>query len=44
VPEDLIANPGGLDAANYLELTGSPDGSFTVFNSRTQKTKQYPAR
>ncbi len=44
VPDDLIANPGGLDAANYLELTGSPDGSFTVFNSRTQKTKQYPAR
>ena len=43
-PDDLIANPDGPDAANYLELTGSPDGSFTVFNSRTQKTKQYPAR
>ena len=44
VPDDLIANPDGPDGANYLELTGRPDGSFAVFNSRTQKTKEYPAR
>jgi competence protein ComEC len=44
VATDLIANPDGPDAGNYLELIGSADGSFDVFNSRTQKTKHYPAR
>jgi competence protein ComEC len=44
VANELIANPDGPDAANYLELIGSPDGSFDVFNSRTQKTKHYAAR
>jgi competence protein ComEC len=41
---EWIANPQGPDAGNYLELTAKNDGSFDVFNSRTQKTKHYPAR
>jgi beta-lactamase superfamily II metal-dependent hydrolase len=43
VAPEFIANPEGPDAANYLELTAQPDGSFNIFNSRTQKTKHYPA-
>jgi competence protein ComEC len=43
VAEEFIANLKGPDAGNYLELTAHPDGSFDVFNSRTQKTKHYPA-
>lgn len=42
VPAEFIANPDGPDAGNYLELTAHADGSFTVFNSRTQQTKDYP--
>ena len=41
VAEEFIANPPGPDAGNYLELTAHPSGSFEVYNSRTQKTKQY---
>jgi len=44
VAEEFIANPDGRDAANYLELTASPDGSFEVFNSRTHKTSRYSAK
>jgi len=44
VPEEFIANPPGPDAGNYLELVAHPDGSFAVFNSRTDKSKEYPAR
>ena len=44
VQAEFIANPGGPDAGNYLELTAHPDGSFDVFNSRTQKSKHYSAR
>jgi hypothetical protein len=44
VPPEFIANPQGPDAGNYLELTANPDGSFGVFNSRTQQTKTYAAR
>ena len=44
VADNFIANPQGPDAANYLELNAFPDGSFEVFNSRTQKTKTYPSR
>ena len=40
---EFIPNPEGPDAANYLELTAWPDGSFEVFNSRTNITKRYPA-
>ncbi|MGA8441111.1 MAG: MBL fold metallo-hydrolase [Candidatus Sulfotelmatobacter sp.] len=43
VAPEFIANPEGPDAANYLELTAWPDGSFAVFNSRTSNTKQYSA-
>jgi competence protein ComEC len=43
VAAEFIANPEGPDAGNYLELTAWPDGSFEVFNSRTQNTKRYPA-
>jgi hypothetical protein len=43
-PEDNIANLTGPDAANYLKLTVSPNGSFAVFNSRTSATKNYAAR
>jgi beta-lactamase superfamily II metal-dependent hydrolase len=43
-PEEFIANPDGPDAANDLQLNGDSDGSFTIFNSRTQKTKHYSAR
>lgn len=44
VATEFIANPQGPDSGNYLLLTAHPDGSFEVFNSRTGKTKQYPAR
>jgi competence protein ComEC len=43
-PEEYIANPDGPDAANYLLLNGNSDGSFSIFNSRTQKTKRYSTR
>ena len=43
-PEPFIANLSGPeDAANYLKLTASADGSFDVFNSRTNTTKHYAA-
>ena len=44
VAAEFIANPQGPDAGNDLELTAWPDGHFEVFNSRTQKTKPYPAK
>jgi beta-lactamase superfamily II metal-dependent hydrolase len=41
-PEPFIGNLSGPeDAANYLKLTASTDGSFDVFNSRTNKAKHY---
>jgi hypothetical protein len=43
VAAEFIANPDGSDSANGLELTAHPDGSFDVFNVRTQKSKHYPA-
>jgi competence protein ComEC len=42
--EDFIANPNGPDAGNYLQLTVRPNGSFAVFNSRTEKSTEYPGR
>ena len=40
---ELIANPKGAptDGA-YLKVVASPDGSFSITNSRTGKTKDYP--
>jgi competence protein ComEC len=43
VADEFIANPQGPDAGNYLKLTAYADGSFDVFNSRTQKPKHYAA-
>lgn len=44
VASEFIANPEGPDAGNDLELTAWSDGSFEVYNSRTQKTKHYSQR
>jgi competence protein ComEC len=44
VPAEFIANKQGSEGGNYLLLTARPDGSFAVLNSRTGKTKRYPAR
>ncbi|HLV96104.1 MAG TPA: MBL fold metallo-hydrolase [Candidatus Acidoferrales bacterium] len=44
VAPDYIANLDGPDAGNYIEVTASPSGSFSVFNSRTQNSKEYRAR
>jgi competence protein ComEC len=42
--EALIANvKGGADGA-YLKVVASPDGSFSITNSRTGKTKDYPRK
>jgi hypothetical protein len=35
---------GDTDAAHYLKLTVDPKGGFSVFNSRTGASKDYPAR
>jgi hypothetical protein len=43
VPHEFIANPPGPDWGEYLELIAQADGSFDVFNSRTQKSKHYSA-
>ncbi len=42
VSSRFIANLQGSDPGNYLELRGDPNGSFTVFNSRTGETVPYP--
>ena len=46
MPESRIANLAGTtpDAANYLKLTARKDGSFSVTNSRTGETVEYPAK
>jgi competence protein ComEC len=44
VPEEFIANVEGPDTGKYLKLTAWPDGRFEVFNPRTQRIKQYPAK
>jgi len=41
--EPFIANLPGPDAGNYLKLTASRNGSFEIFNSRTQRSKHYEA-
>lgn len=43
-PEDRIANLLETnDKGNYLKVSASRDGSFTVFNARTGKSTSYPA-
>ena len=44
VPAEFIANPQGVEAGNDLELIAHTDGSFSVYNSRTDKAKDYPAK
>lgn len=39
--EALIANPKGDGDASYFKVVANRDGSFSVTNSRTGKTKQY---
>jgi len=40
-----IANPQGeQDKGNYLLLTASPKGSFTVYNSGNKESKEYAAK
>jgi competence protein ComEC len=44
-PTALIANPKGVSADGaYLKVVASPDGSFSVTNSRTGQTKDYPQK
>ena len=38
----FIANLHGPDSGHFLELTGRPDGSFSIRNDRTGDTKSYP--
>ena len=44
VAAPFLANLQGLDTGNYLKVSGSADGSFEVFNSRTRETKKYAAK
>ena len=32
------------DMAHYVKLSAMPDGSFTVYNTRTNFSKSYPAK
>jgi competence protein ComEC len=41
VAAPMIANADETSDGNYIKVTADRDGSFTVFNSRTQETKGY---
>ncbi|MGD0729819.1 MAG: MBL fold metallo-hydrolase [Terracidiphilus sp.] len=43
-PAKLIANPIGAPDGAYLKVAASSDGSFSITNSRTGKTKHYSRR
>ena len=44
-PTALIANlRGATTDGAYLKVAAFPDGSFSVTNSRTGETKEYPAK
>lgn len=43
VADTFIANLAGPDAGKYLKVTAWKDGSFEVFNSRTETSKHYAA-
>jgi hypothetical protein len=44
-PAQLIANPKGSAADGaWIKVTASPDGSFSVTNSRTAQTREYPSK
>ena len=40
---EFIANLKGKDDGHPIELTASPDGSFSVTNTRTGATRQFEA-
>lgn len=40
--ERFIANIQGTDKGHFLEVSASKDGSFEVFNSRTNLVQKYP--
>jgi competence protein ComEC len=41
-PEEFIANPEeNPDPGHYIKVTAQPDGTFTVLNSRNNKSKTY---
>lgn len=42
--DPLIANLKGSPDGAYLKVAAYPDGTFSVFNSRTGQTKQYPRK
>jgi competence protein ComEC len=44
VPDPFLANLHGPDTGYGLDLTVSRNGSFSVFNARTQATRGYAAR
>jgi competence protein ComEC len=41
---EYIANPQGTEQGNYILLTATPKGSFTVFNSGNKQSKTYAAK
>jgi competence protein ComEC len=43
-PDAFIANIDERDQGQYLKISASEDGSFTVFNQRNKYTKSYKAR
>ena len=43
-PAEYIANPAGTDQGYGIKVEASPNGSFTVLNTRTQQAKKYAAR
>jgi len=43
-PEALIANPKGDGDGAYFKVVASANGSFSVTNTRTGRTKEYPRK
>jgi beta-lactamase superfamily II metal-dependent hydrolase len=43
VADEFIANVHGDDTGFYIKVTAWPDGSFDVYNARTQTSKHYAA-
>jgi competence protein ComEC len=43
-PDPLIANIKGGDDGHYLKVVASRDGDFSVTNTRTGQTKDYPRK
>jgi competence protein ComEC len=41
---EYIANPQGPDLGNYITLTATPKGSFTIFNSGNKQSKSYATK